>query len=242
MADHARDHLAYWAAVPDRYADALYPLRQWPHLKMATEGGLIWLRDFTREDIESASVRRIPLLQRYYLQDARLYPVGNSLPVMVAPNLLWTDLRRGLKVRLPKENFNYFGVEHTHQLSLVHCAIPREVTATIVELVALGEYLYDAPSVRVAPLQWTILGIEHALILGTPLLPIRGQDYYQQAGFLIPAGWQLRYQTMASVYRDALADSSAYWYLLDENSQLSKVSKADFNHLSKGSFVNTLQP
>ena len=239
MEDHAGDNVEYWAVVPSRYAHALYPLRKWPRLKMANAEGVIWIRGFTPEEVESVSVLSIPMLERYYLKEARLYPIGKFLPAMVVPSLLWTDLRRGLKVRLPGENFNYFGVAQTHRISLVPSGVRRAITATIVDLSALGKYLHVAPHVRVAPLRWTVLEGKRALIMGTPLLPIRGQDYYRHACFLIPAGWKLRYERMAAVYQQALGDSHEYWYFLNENSDLSKLSKTNFNNLSKGSFVNT---
>ena len=242
MEDDAGDNLEYWAAVPARFAHALYPLRKWLNLRMATTDGLIWLRGFSRAEMESVSVRSIPLLERYYLLEARLYPVGKYLPALVEPSLLWTDLRRGLKVRLPAENFNYFGVDQKHGISLVPSETQRVVSVSIVDLRALGKYLHDAPQVRVAPLRWTVLGGERALIMGTPLLPVRSQDYYRQAGFLIPAGWQLRYERMADVYREALKDSHDYWYVLKENNDINKLRKADLKPLSKGSFVNTVQP
>lgn len=242
MADDAGNHVAYWVAAPAAYTDALYPLRSWPNLKMATADGLIWLRGFSREDLESVGVLRIPMVERYYLVDTHLYPLGKSLPARVAPTLLWTDLRRGLKITLPRENFNYFGVAGDHHISLIPSEAQRPSTATIVDLATLGSYLYAAPRVRTALLRWTVLEGGRALIMGTPLLPIQGQDYYRQAGFLIPAGWKLKHEGMADTYQEALGDSHEYWYVLNENSELTKLRKDDFNHLSKGSFVRTSQP
>ena len=239
MADHAGDHLDYWVAAPAAYAHALYPLRRWPNLKMATTHGMIWLRGLSEADIESVSVLSIPLINRYYLEGAYLYPVGKSLPALVAPSLLWTDLKRGLQIKLPKENFNYFGVAQTHRISLIPSKVQRATTASIINLALLGAYLHTAPRVRVASLQWTVLDGERAMIVGSPLLPIQGQDYYHQACFLIPTGYKLRYERMASIYQAALGDGHEYWYILSESSDLSKLRKADFNSLSKGSFVNT---
>ncbi|NJC27103.1 hypothetical protein [Neolewinella antarctica] len=241
MADHAGDHVEYWVAAPARYVQSLYALRKWPGLKMATADGLIWLRGFSREGVESVNVVSIPLLKRYYLLETRLYPLGKSLPALVEPSLLWTDPQRGLKITLPEENFNYFGVARAHRLSLVPSEIQRAVTATVVSLPTLGEYLYDAPRVRLAPLRWTVLEGERALLIGTPLLPIRGQDYYIRACFLIPAGWALRFASMANSYQEALGDGHEYWYILNEKGERYKLRRSDFNHLSKGSFVNTKQ-
>ena len=241
MADHAGDHLDYWVAVPAEYARALYPLRKWSNVKMATADRVIWLRGLSRADVESVSVLGIPMIDRYYLVGAYLYPFGKSLPALIAPSLLWTDLRRGLQIELPKENFNYFGVPQTHQIALLPSDVQRATTASVVDLAVLGAYLHTAPRVRVAALQWTVLAGERAMIMGTPLLPVQGQDYYHRACFLIPVGYELQYERMAGVYQDALGDSHAYWYILNESGNLAKIRKADFTSLSKGSFVNTKQ-
>ncbi len=241
MASDAANSVEYWASIPARYAPALYTLRKWPQLKMATEEELIWLRGFSEADVASTEVLSIPLLERYYLKEMHLYPIGKFLPVRVEPGLLWTDLRRGLKISLPKENFNYFGVAGEHRISLVRSEVQRATTATIIDLTSLGKYLHTAPWVRVAPLQWTIIEGKQALIIGTPLLPIRGDDYYQKGCFLLPTGWKLRYERMVDVYQKALADSRDYWYILGERGILSKLRKADLNHLSKGSFINSGQ-
>ena len=78
-----------------------------------------------------------------------------------------------------------------------------------------------------------------AIIMGTPLLPIIGQDFYQNDCFLLPAGWKWEYENMLAAYKNALGESLDYWYLLDEEGHVSKLRKSDFNQLSKGSFVKT---
>ena len=204
--------------------------------------GLLWLRGLTADDVESPDILSLPGAQRYYLRDAQLYPVGKQLPARVAPTLLWTDLVRGLKVELPAENFNYFGVRGEHAIELVASSTPVAVTATVIDLKTLGAYLHDAPRVRLAPLRWTVLTeADAALIVGTPLLPLPGRDYYQRGRFLLPAGYDFRYPALVNVYAAALEDGHAYWFLLDVDGGITKVSKADFNELNKGSFRSTFQ-
>lgn len=240
MEEYLRNRpLEYWLSVPQQFRQALYKLRKWPELKLATEGNLIWIQGFSEAEIESASTLEIPLIERYYLREARLYPVGKSLPARVAPSLLWTPLERGLKVSLPPENFNYFGLRQSHRIVLVPSAEERQITATIVSLAALGTYLYAAPRVRTERLSWSVLGHYRAIVLGTPLLPVRGQDFYQIGSFLIPAGWAFQYPAMASVYERALGGSGEFWFLVNEENETSKIRKSAFNQLSKGSFIST---
>ena len=240
MANIAGDDIAYWLSLSIVYKKTTYKLRKWAHLKMAIEGNLIWIRNLTRADIESAEVLKIPSIKRYYLQGTQLIPFGKKLPALIEPNLLWSPIQRALKVSLPKENFNYFGINQTYQLSLVPSEEVMPVNATIVDLQILDKYIQSALNFRLKNLKWTVLPNEKALILGTPILPIQGQDLYQTACFLLPAGWKLKYNNMVSVYKKALGDSKEYWYVIDEQSTIQKLRKADFNKLSKGSFIKTM--
>ena len=238
MAINVTNNLEYWLSVSADYKEAVYELRKWSNLKMAVDHHLIWIRGLSEEEIESATVLSIPSIQRYYLKEAQLVPHRKRLPVMIEPNLLWSPIHRGLKVRLPKENFNYFGIEQTYKISLVPSEKVEPINTTIVDLAVLEKYIHTASSIRLKRLKWTILENNKALIIGTPILPIEGQDLYQNLCFLIPAGWKLKNENMVSTYKHALGESIEYWYLLDENS-LTKVSKAHFTQLSKGSFIKS---
>jgi len=240
MANNAGNNLEYWLSVTTVHRSAIYELRKWAHLKMSVEDNLIWIRGFSLAEIDSSTVLKIPFIMRYYLSGAHLVPHGKTLPAMVEPNLLWSPIQRGFKISLPNENYNYFGLDQTFQLSLVPCKEVKRINVTIVELKTLENYIHSTYNVRLKNLKWTILENDKALIIGTPILPVRGQDLYQNASFLLPAGWKLKYENLIKVYKRALGESIDYWYYVNEKSHISKLRKSDFNLLSKGSLISTL--
>jgi len=240
MENHAGNNVEYWLSVDKNHKDAIYNIRKWTHLKMAIEDHLIWVRGFTDKEINSTTVLKIPFISRYYLKDTHLVPYGKVLPTMIEPSLLWSPITRGLKVTLPRENFNYFGLDQTFQISLVTTNIVKPISATVVEMKGLANYLQTAFKVRTQNLTWTILNDNNALIIGTPILPINGQDFYQSGCFLLPAGWKLEYDNLITTYTNALEDSVEFWYLVDEKSKIFKLKKSDFNQLNKGSFIKTI--
>lgn len=239
MASDAADGLDYWVRVPRRFTAALYALRPWPDLRVGFTDEDVWLRGLSATQISSAAVLALPRSGRYALREGRLYPVGKRLPERTAPTLLWSELTRGLKVTLPAENFNYFGTRETYGLELVTTSAQQPTDATVVDLAALGGYLYDAPCVRTAGLRWTVLAGGRAFVVGAPLLPIPGEDYYRRGGFFLPAGRAFRYEGMAGVYRAALADAADYHYLVAPDGALRRLRRADLAPLSKGSFAAT---
>lgn len=240
MANITGNDIEYWLSVNILYNKSVYDLRNWAHLKLAVDGNLIWIRGFKEGDLVSTKVLQIPSIKRYYLRGAHLIPFGKQLPALIEPNLIWSPIQRALKISLPKENFNYFGINQTYKIALVPSTEVRPITATIVSLKTLETYLYTALPFRLQNLEWTILNKEEALIIGTPILPIQGQDLYKDACFLLPAGKKLQYSNMVNVYETALGDSAEYWYLAEEHGSFQKLRKADFTPLSKGSFTKTL--
>lgn len=241
MEDNSGINLEYWLSIPSQHQKAVYTLRIWSHLKLAVDENLIWIRGFTQKEIDSQSVLRIPMIERYFLKGSHLVAFGNSLPAMVEPSLLWSPIQRGLKIQLPKENFNFFGVKQTFKITIVPSQESKITDAALVDLTILEKYLETAPKVRLKNLEWTIIENNKALILGGPLLPIKGKDLYQMSCFLIPSGWKLEYEKFSKVFKQALGESEEYWYLINENSKISKLRKSDFNSLSKGSLVKTLR-
>ena len=239
MAYDAGNDLGYWLSVEKVYKHALFPLRKWDHLKIAQEDDLIWLRGFDQAEIGSARVLGIPTISRYYLRGTQLVPYGKTLPARVEPSLLWTPIQRGLKVSLPAENTHSIGLNQTHRISLQASYVAQKITATIVNRGELGKYLHTAHHVRLQNLRWSALENNQVIIIGTPLLPISGQDLYQNGSFLLPAGWRWEFENMVEIYRNALGESQEYWFLVGREGNISKLRKADFNQLSKGSFMKT---
>ena len=240
MGKDVKENIEFWLSIIPSFREAIYKLRKWSHLKVANEDNLIWVRGFTKSEIESTSILKIPSAMRYYLKNAQLVPYGKFLPSTIEPSLLWTPIQRGLRITLPKENFHYFGISQVHKISLIPSNDVRPTNAIIVQLQTLESYISTAYYIRLKNLKWTILDSNRALILGAPLLPIKSQDFYQNGCFLIPAGWKIRFDNMTKVYKRALGESAEYWYLLKEENELSKLRKSDFNQLSKGSFIKTL--
>lgn len=240
METNAGNGIEYWLSIDKSLEHALFELRKWPHLKMATEENRIWIRGCSLPEIESTTVLSLPSADRYYLKETTLYLVGNKLPARVEPSLLWTPIQRALKLNLPKQNFNYFGIEQAHIISIIPSEKEYPVDATMIKLEALHAYVKIAPKVRLANLQWIVLNNNDALIVGEPLLPIKSEDYYLFGSFLIPAGWKLKFENMVDIYKNALPDNPDFLYLIGKENKITKIRKSDFSPLNKGSVSQSI--
>lgn len=240
MEADTRNGLEYCLSVDQTLRDVVFGLRKWNHLRMATEHDLIWIRGFSENEIESIQVLSLPSVNRYYLKEAKLYAYGGRLPSRIEPSLLWTPIERALKLSLPKQNFNFFGLEQNHDISIVPSELERQIDATMIPIETLQTYVNTAPRIRMAHLKWCLINSKYALIIGMPLLPVKSDDFYLNKCFLIPGGWKLKYENMINVYKKALPDNTDYWYLIDTTNKICKIRKSDFSFLNKGSVRQTI--
>ena len=241
MANNVGNALTYWLCLDRAFEEALYALRTWDDLTVAYDEEAIWVRGFTAEEITRARVLALPGARRYYSRGGRLIPYGRRLPERNEPSLLWTPIQRALPVRLPAENHNYFGLRQSHAVTLMPDDSPRPAEASIVDLRALEHYVAAAPRLRLERLLWTVLDPTRVLVLGTPLLPIPGEDYYAHECFLVPVGHRLRYDNLVRTYARGLNADGKYRYLLNERDELFKIDRSAFTPLSKGSLHLTLK-
>lgn len=241
MESDVRNSLEYWVSVALSHRATLYDLRRWAHLKIANDDdGFIWIRGFTSTEIESVRVLSIPSAKKYYLKNTRLYLLGHRLPYAVEPTLLWTDIQRGLSLSLPSQNFNYFGIDQSHSISIIPSDTVLKINVTLIDLEALYVFVKSAAKIRMSNLFWTIVDNTHAMVVGNPLLPIKGEDYYKFGCFIIPGGWKLKYEIMLPTYEKSLLDSSTSWYLINERNEMKKIRKSEFTELNKGSVVQSM--
>lgn len=239
MENNAGLRLEYWISVDPLHQKSLFDLRKWSHLKIAYEEDLIWIRGFTNNEISSVKVLKIPSAKKYYIKNTQLYLLGNRLPNMVEPSLLWTDIQRGLTLSLPTQNFNYFGLEQKYSIAIVPTEITYKINVSLVKLEALYAFVKSAAQIRMSPLLWTIIDDTQAMIIGDPLLPMNGEDYYCHGCFIIPGGWKLKYENMLDIYGASLSNSSSYWFVINEKNKIQKIKKSKFVNLNKASVVQS---
>lgn len=240
MEGDAGNGVEYWLSIDQKFEEVLFKLRDWSHLKIAREDAFTWIKGFSASEVNSVQVLSLPSASRYYIKEAKLIPCGQRLPDRVAPSLLWTPIQRGLKVSLPSQNFNYFGISQTHEITVIPSDQEVAVVATVLDLNSLAEYVSNAPSVRLENLNWTVLDSQKAIVIGRPILPIMGDDYYQNDNFLIPVGWKFKHENMTRLYGQALAEGLHFWYLISNENKLYKIKKSNFNHLNRGAVKSTI--
>lgn len=226
----------YWLRLPLKYKDKLSQIRVWNTLRMAIDEDDIWVRGIPPNQLHSPEIRSIPFKKIYYQQDNALFLLGGNLPEeRLKTSLLWSPISKALPVETPTYNFNYFGVQETVDFKLIPSSNEQEVTALLIELDVLEQYILKAPAIRLQAIQWSIIN-KKALLVGSPLLPIPGKSYWQRQNFLLPSGYDFEYPELSDYYRKNLQQTHDEYIILQSDNTYFKIIEEQFKPLSRSSF------
>lgn len=237
METNTANGISHILKVEQEQVNALGAIRHWSNIKIARAEGFYWLKDFNPAQAQSTALKTIPGAIHYILRDNLLFSPGGLVPVMRMPSgLIWTPIGAGLKISLPAFNHNYFGINEKIELNLVAADTEMPPLALLAQLDQLAVYMEGAPAIRLAPLTYTIMNNQYALMLGQPLLPLPGKTFWRCGQHLVPTGFGLNYPMLAGFYSQKQACQKGDWLLWLEETACVKVEAEHWQPLSIGSF------
>ncbi|SNR57509.1 hypothetical protein [Flavobacterium sp. ov086] len=226
----------YFLEIKKENKDFLGSIRHWENLKIAFEANVVWVKDFLAEQINTPEIQQIPYKKVYELKENLLFEQGNLLPSKKLPSgLLWTPILRALPVSLPKFNHNFFGIDEKLEITIKTSQEIKEAYALLVNYDELKLYIETVPKYRLEPLQWVVLD-NKALILGNPLLPIKGKTYWLDHDFLLPTGYNFEWFALTKKLQEELNLSKQNLILWNKDNSYSVIPKTTIKQLSISSF------
>ncbi|RKR11698.1 hypothetical protein C8C83_3441 [Flavobacterium sp. 90] len=226
----------YFLEIKKEHKDFLGSIRHWDNLKTAFESDVVWVKDFLQEQINAPEIQQIPYKKVYELKENLLFEYGNLLPSKKLPSgLLWSPILRALPVSLPKFNHNFFGIDNELQITIKVSEEVKETYALLVNYEELKLYIETAPRYRLESLQWIVIN-KNALIIGNPLLPIKGKTYWLTHNFLLPTGYNFEWFALAKAFQEKLNPSGENLVLWNMDNSYSSIPKINIKPLSISSF------
>ncbi|MFT2010996.1 hypothetical protein ACMA1I_20150 [Pontibacter sp. 13R65] len=242
MAPDAENHLIYYLLLHTAHKADLGAIRHWDNLKVAFDGDHIWLKNFTYAQLDTVEVKSIPFKAIFYENRNKLYRLNSLLPDQQIPNVHWAPISRALPVEFPSFNHNYFGTTEKVAIKLLPKAEFQQVVALITTLKNLQPYLETAPAVRLQRLRWTLLDGNEALLLGTPLLPVPGETYWQHKDFLLPSGLDFEFPIIADALQNIINPTGKDMIIFQADATYFAVPKSHLLPLTLSSFRLGLSP
>lgn len=219
--------------------DNLREIVCWPNLSIAVHAEFIWLKGFTKEQLDSIEVRTIPFKEVYTLQNELLTPILSKLPDSRMPTLVWKPIKQEVPIRISSFNQNYFGIDGEINIELIKdTSSPPSFLRVSLDI--LGNYLLSASSVRLRSLKWSNINNTHALIQGIPLLSLYGDLYWQQNNMLFPNGYNLNLPILEDVICQEITPENRHYIMWNKDGSYSLIEKTSFMPLSISSFRKTL--
>jgi len=239
MAIHSPDSLSYFLLLAREHERFLGTIRHWRNLQIGFDEGYIWIRDLNLMQVDSVEVKSIPYKEIYYQSGDWLFLKGSMLPDRRLPRLLWSPIQRGLAIELPAFNHNYFGLDSKAEIRIVPSVKENESCGLLVPVYQLQTYMETAPAIRLKNLSWVVIE-DQALILGTPLLPLRGKTFWKRNNFLLPAGFDLELPILTDTINELINIDQQCMIVWNEAGEYFSIDKSFFQSLSISSFRLTI--
>jgi hypothetical protein len=169
--------------------EALGTVRCLPGLRVAEAQGALWLRGIDTDATPDLRLRQLPAVQTYLLDEEEyLFPPGGFTPVGALPDLCWTPLATFIRPELPTSALPGKGVGRC-PVKLVPSGRAEAGGALVTDLLVWQQYAATAPEVRLQGLRFAASENDQVLVLGTPLPPVPGKEYWLTHNLLLPAGF-----------------------------------------------------
>ena len=212
------------------YRSALSAVRDQPDwLAAAAADGALWLRGPAATSPLPLSIRQLPARAAYWVDaQGRLFPVGGRTPTGQLPVLYWEPIAEFMPLEVPIAALPG-EAPAPGPVQLVPARQFRPGAALLTTLAAWVAYAETAPAVRLTSLRFAVSGRGQVLLLGAPLPPLPGREYWQTGNLLLPAGYELALPLAARLLTDKLQLADAGLLLFDESGQYEVLAQADLH-------------
>lgn len=221
--------------------DLLNQIRHWGNLKIASHHESIWVKGFTKEQLEDNALLSIPYTKSYICIDNNLYLKNHIILERKIPNLLWSPIELAIPVDLPKGNFNFFGLKYHYAPKLIPTKNEAIASILIVDISSVDKYIHNAPNFRLARLEWIALPSNRAMIKGLPMLPIQGEAYWQLDNFILPVGFTLEFSFLKNEIAKKIDNTDLHYIWWATEYEYVLIEKSSFTILSISSWALTTQ-
>lgn len=207
--------------------EALGSVRCIPGLQ-AAEADYLYLRSINEEIWSDKRIHQLPVLHSYRLdEEERLFPLQGVTPVDKLPSLSWQSLSQFITPELPVSPLPG-KLPDSISIQLKPTDKVQDGTALLTTLSIWKEYAEAAPEARLRVLRFAASGDGHVLVLGNPLPPIQGREFYQIHKLLLPSGYVFEASVIADLIQQKQATEQDLLYLFVPSGEVHTMVPSSF--------------
>lgn len=178
---------------------SLATVRCVPGLQVAMEENKIWLRGINATSVPDPTLLKLPLRKTLLLDEhEHLFPTGSVTPIDKLPATNWQPVAEFITVEPPVSSLPGKTKEKI-SIQLKASYEERQGIALLTSLSAWKAFAENAAEVRLRALRFAVSENEEVFIIGTPLPPLPGHEYWRNENLLLPSGYDFEIPVMAKL-------------------------------------------
>jgi hypothetical protein len=214
--------------------NSLYQVRTLKGLEIASENDFFWVRSSNNEITIESKIKQLPSLNSYRLDGQNFYFAIKGLTPLGKLNddLKWELLKDFMKVTSPVSAMPAV-LEQKLEIRLVASEKEQIGVGLIIEFEDFINYVENAPEIRLKNLNFAVSQEKQVILIGNPLPPIQGREYWKKNQILLPSGFDFSPSILATLIEQKLNPRQEYWLIFFTDGSWQNISKNHFKQLSR---------
>ncbi len=225
--------------------EALGTVRCYPNARAATDDESIWVRGFPVSENADLKIKQLPVLHTFFLgEDDHLFPPNATTPIGKLKRLPWVSLESFVTVEIPVAAFPG-RLQTKYNIRLVRSENPQEGNALLTNLSQWKKYAEHAPLARLKKLKFAVSDDNKVLVLGNPIAPIPGKEFWLRNNILLPCGFDFEIPLVSVFVSKNLNPENDSILIFEKDNEWEKIpldyfieGKRSAVRLTKGGFAN----
>lgn len=221
--------------VHKEYKESLATVRDIDLLLIAEDQDNIWVRGIHEDHDLVNRLYQIRFATKFYLKDNYLFLKSNHTPERGFFKAAWVPIKSYIPVQLPIAALKGESPDYQIGFTLKKTTQLEPSIGMLTDRDSIKDYIIDAPAFRYNQLTFASSQDNQVLILGTPLLPVKGQEVWTYNNVLIPNGY-----TFGTKYHlDLLSKNKENntFLLIKKDNSYETISKRNIQPLHRNAFI-----
>ncbi len=206
--------------------ESLGNVRCMEEIQIAIDENLIWLRGIIDTPDIDIKIKQLPAKDTFIINENNLLFAPKSLtPISLIPVLEWKPIKELIKVETPIAAMPGNPNEKV-EIKLKQSNLNKNGDALLATLAIWKEYSEIASAIRLEQLKFAVSEKNEVLIVGNPLPPIPGNEYWLENGILLPCGYNFEIPIVADLINKKLNDKNDSILLFNLNGTFQKIDRS----------------
>jgi hypothetical protein len=179
--------------------ESLGAVRCMQDLQTALAENKIWLRGSNASAVPDAALLKLPLKKTFLLDGQNnLFLNGAATPTEKLPALDWHPIASFINVEAPVSSLPGKSTDKVN-IRLKASSTTQPGVALLTNLKMWKAFAENAAEARLHAVRFAVSGNEEVLIIGNPLPPLPGQEYWSHENILLPSGYDFEFTILAKL-------------------------------------------